>query len=105
MQLVFYYIILPFVASYYLIKWLKKNAAQDIPDDVKRLYAEKPVERKWLRAVRRDTSGLRWLGDFETRQEAVESAYQGRKDALAAREQASFIVLNDKGEALEQVDS
>ena len=105
MALIYYYLVLPFLAAWLLIGWLKKHVSHEPPDDVKRLYAERPIQKKWHRAVRRDHKGLRWLGDFETRQEAVDAAYRGRKDAQAARDKASFLVLNDKGEALEQVDA
>ena len=105
MSLIFYYLILPFFAASLVIRWLKKNAPSTIAEDVKRLYAESPVEKKWFRAVRRDHKGLRSLGDYETRLEAVEAAYQGRKDAAASGDQASFVVLDDKGFALEQIDS
>lgn len=105
MLLPLYYIIIPFVIGAYLIKWLKKVSPAVVPEDVQQLYAAKPCEKKWYRSVRRDHKGLRHLGDFETRQEAVEEAYRGLKSAKAAKEAASFVVLNDKGEALEQVDS
>lgn len=105
MGLVFYYVILPIAAGAFLIRWLKKVSPARVDPDVAALYAQKPVEKKWFRAVRRDHKGLRSLGDYETRLEAVEAAYQGRKDAMAAGDKASFIVLDDKGYALEQVDS
>ena len=105
MFLPFYYLVLPFLLAGLLIRWLKKNAASLISEDVRRLYGEKPIEKKWFRALRRDHKGLRHLGDYEKQPEAVESAYQGRKDAAAAGEKASFLVLNDKAETLEQIDS
>lgn len=106
MFLVFYYLILPFLLAWVVIKYLKKHAPSTIPEDVLRLYAAKPVERKWFRAARRDHKGLHPLGDFEKQPEAVEAAYQGLKDARAAGETgASFIVLNDKGDTLEQIDA
>ena len=105
MGLVFYYLILPFLAAWLVIRWLKKHAAHDIPADIQRLYTERPLDKKWHRALRRDQQGLRLLGDFETRPEAVEAAYQGRKDAASSGEKSAFLVLNAKGEVLEQVDS
>ena len=104
-SVVFYYVILPIWLGSLLIRFIKKHAPHEIPVDVKTLYAAKPCEKKWSRAIRRDPKGLRLLGDFETRTEAVEAVYQGRKDAKAAGDKAAFLVLNDKGEALEQVDS
>jgi hypothetical protein len=100
-----FYVVLPIFLGGMLIKYLKKHAPAEVARDVKELYAKSPVEKKWYRAARRDHKGLKALGDFETRGEAVESAYQGRKDAAAAGEKAAFVVLDDKGFALEQVDS
>lgn len=101
----FYYIVLPFLAGAYVIRLIKKYAKDELPPDVARLIAERPVEKKWFRAVRRDARGLRMIGDYETRMDAVDAAYQACKDAKAAGQAAAFVVLNDKGEALEQVDS
>jgi len=105
MGLVFYYVILPIAAGVLLIRWLKKVSPAKVEPDVAALYAQKPIEKKWFRAVRRDHKGLRSLGDYETRLEAVEAIYQGRKDAQAAGDMASFIVCDDKGYALEQIDA
>jgi hypothetical protein len=100
-----FYVILPIFLGGMLIKYLKKHAPAEVAADVQQLYAQNPVEKKWYRAVRRDQKGLKALGDFETRGEAVESAYRNRKDAALAGEKAHFVVLDDKGFALEQVDS
>lgn len=104
MELLLYFLMPIFVGGF-VIKYLKKHAPAVVAADVQALYAKQPVEKKWYRAVRRDGAGLRSLGDFETRGEAVEAAYQGRKDAAAAGQKASFVVLDDKGFALEQIDS
>jgi hypothetical protein len=104
MELLLYFLAPIFLGSY-LIKYLKKHAPAEVAADVKTLYASRPVQKKWYRAVRRDAAGLRPLGDYETRGEAVEAAYQGRKDAAAAGQKAAFVVLDDKGFALEQIDS
>ncbi len=105
MSLIVYYLLMPFLAAGLLIRWLKKHAPPIIAEDIRQLSVERPIEKKWFRAVRRDHKSLRWLGDFEKQPEAVEAAYQGLKDARQASEKASFLVLNDKGETLEQVDA
>ena len=105
MFLPFYYLVVPFVIAALLIKWLKKNAPSLIPEDIKLLCAERPIQKKWFRALKRDHKGLRVLGDFETHGEAVESAYAGRKEALASKEKASFLALNWQADTLEQIDS
>lgn len=103
--LIFYYLILPFIGAALVLKFLRKYGKHEIPEDIRRLCAKKPIERKWFRAVRRDHKGLRFLGDFETHGEAVDCAYAERKNAAAAAESAAFLVLNSKGETLEEVDS
>lgn len=105
MTLIFYYLVLPFLLASFVLKWLKKNAPSTVPEDIRALYAARPVEKKWLRAVRRDGPTLSVIGDYETRGEAVEAIYQARKDAAALSQKASFIVHDDKGHALEQIDS
>lgn len=103
--LLIYYLVLPFVGAALVLKFIRKYGAHEIAEDVSRLCAEKPIERKFFRAVRRDHAGLRLLGDFETHGDAVDAAYLGRKQASAAGESAAFLVLNDKGETIEEVDS
>lgn len=103
--LILYYIVLPVVAGAYVIKFIRKHGASTIPPDVTALYAVRPVEKKWYRAVRRDATGLHVLGDFETQLDAVDCAYLNKEKAVQAGEKASFLVLNDKGDAYQQVDS
>jgi len=103
--LILYYLVLPFLAAWALLLFLRRYAPHDIPDDIQGLYEQKPLEKGWFRVVRRDHKALRHLGDFETQGEAVESAYRGREEAQEAREKAAFLVLDDKGEVLEEVDS
>ena len=103
--LLFYYLALPFIASALVLKFIRKYGDNEIPEDIRRLYAERPIEPKWFRVLRGDLKGKRVLGDFETKGEAVDRAYKGREEARAAGEKAAFLVLNDKGEALEEVDS
>jgi hypothetical protein len=105
MFLPIYYLVLPFILAAVVLWLLKKYSVNAIPEDVKRLWEQRPIEKKWFRAVRRDDAGLTFLSDWEKQPEAVEAAYQGLKEARAAKRKASFQVLNDKGEVLEQVDS
>ncbi len=102
---IFYYLILPFMIGGWLIKQIKKRAPSLIPPDVQALVRERPIERKWYRAVRRGAEGLSVLGDFEKQPEAVESAYRGKEEAARSGERAAFLVLNDQGEVLEEVGS
>lgn len=105
-SLLFYYVVLPMLGGYYVIKLIKKHGGSTVPPEVTALYAVQPVEKKWYRAARRDQNNrLTVLGDFETQLEAVDRAYLGKEEAQKAGEKASFLVLNDKGEVYQQVDS
>ena len=101
-----YWIVLPLFAGSLVVRWIKKHAPLTVPPAVAALYAQRPIEKKWFRAVRRDRGGLlHWLGDFEKQPEAVDAAYLGKEAAQRAGEKVSFLVFNDKAELLEQVDS
>jgi hypothetical protein len=105
-SLLFYYIVLPMIAAYYVIKLIKKHGGSTVPPEVSALYAVDPVQKKWYRAARRDQNGrVTKLGDYETQLEAVDRAYLGKEEAQKAGEKASFLVLNDKGDVYQQVDS
>lgn len=103
--LLFYYLVLPFLAAGLVLKFLSKYGKTQVAEDIRSLCAERPIEKKFFRAVRRDHKGLRFLGDFETHMDAVDGAYAARKEASASGEKAAFLVLNDRGETLEEVDS
>ena len=101
-----YWVVMPLLAGWLVVRWIKKHAPNSVPPAVAALYAERPIEPKWFRAAARDRHGaLRWLGDYEKQPEAVDAAYRGREEAQASGEKASFLVFNDKAEPLEQVDS
>jgi hypothetical protein len=105
-QVILYYLILPFFAASLVLKFIKKHGKIPVPPEIERLYREIPIEKKWFRTLRRDAQGrLLHLGDFETHVEAVDRAYLGKEEAVKAREKAAFLVLNDKAEVLEEVDS
>jgi hypothetical protein len=104
-SLLLYYLIIPIVAGAAVVAFIKKYGKHGPPEDVAALLAARPMEPKTFRAVRRDHRGVRILGDFETQPEAVEAAYRGKEEALAEKEHAAFLVLNAKGEILEETDS
>jgi hypothetical protein len=99
------------LAIIWLVTWfLKKYAKSTVPSSVARLYAERPIEPKTFRVVRFDgpTDGEPiWLGDYETQPEAVDAAYTYRKKEREEEpgKKSSFMVLNDRGDFLEEVDT
>ncbi len=104
LQILFFYLVLPFILAAFVIRFIKKHGASQIPADVTALLAVDPVEKRFYRAARRD-NGLIKLGDFETHEEAVDAIYAARKRAREDKLKAAFIVLNDKGETLDWIDS
>ena len=102
---ILYYLVLPFVFAWLVLSFLKKYAPHEPPEDLKRLYEQNPLEKRWYRAVK-DVHGIKSLiGDFEKQEQAVEAAYRGKENSQAIGERAAFLVLNDKAEVLEEVDS
>jgi hypothetical protein len=100
-----YWIGLPMLLAYFVVRWIDKTAPLVPPLDVRDFFDKNPIEKKWFRAARRDGKGLASLGDFEKQMEAVDAAYAGKEKAQAAGEKAAFLVFNDKAELLEQIDS
>ncbi|OGR87815.1 MAG: hypothetical protein A3J74_10995 [Elusimicrobia bacterium RIFCSPHIGHO2_02_FULL_57_9] len=105
LSLVFYYPVLPFLGAWLVLKFISKYGKTEPPAGIKLIYEQRPIDRKWFRVLRDDQKGKKWLGDFETQGEAVERAYKGKEDAESLGEKAAFLVLNDKGEILEEVDA
>lgn len=105
LMMAFYYIVLPFCLAALLLKLLRRYGARPLAPDIAELCAKSPIQKKSFRALRRDGQGLALLGDFETQPEAVEAAYRGKEAALRSGAKASFLVLNDKAETLEQIDA
>lgn len=103
--LLFYYIVLPLLVAGLVIKLIKKYAPSAVSAEMRALYAAHPLEKGFFRAARRDVRGLAVLGDFETKPEAVEAAYRGRERAQETGETAAFLILNDAGETLEEIES
>ena len=100
-----YWVVLPLIMGWLVVRWIKKAAPLIPAPDVRDLFDRAPIEPKHFRAARRDAKGLVSLGDYEKQPEAVEAAYAGKEKAQAAKEKAEFLVFNDKAELLEQIDS
>lgn len=100
-----YWVVLPLVVAWLVIRWINVKAPLRPAEDVAALFAEKPLEKRCFRALRRDQNGLTLLGDFENQPDAVDRAYLGKEQAQKAGEKAAFLVYNHKVELLEQVDS
>lgn len=103
--IIIYYLVLPFVLAAAVLRLIKKYGDSRIPQDIEMLLDVRPIEKKFFRSWRRDLEGLAVIGDYETHGEAVEAAYLGRNHAKAAGHKAAFLITNDKGEVLEEVDS
>ncbi len=103
--LLLYYVILPLIAAWLLIKFIKKYGGSPVPGDLQRMLLVDPIERRMFRAVRRDSSGLFKLGDFDKHEEAVDRIYVAREEAQKAGLKASLLVLNDAGETLDLIES
>lgn len=103
--LLFFYFVLPALLAFLVLRFIKKHGASTQDPQVRALLDSDPLVPKWQRAVRRDAKGLLKLGDFETHLEAVDCAYKAKEQAQAAGDKASFLVVNEKAEILEQVDS
>lgn len=107
LTLVFFYLILPFLLSALVLRFLRRHSGKALRPEIRELYARRPVDRRHFRALRvdggwgRPGARLDPLGDFETQQEAVDAAYQGKSGRPGAG--ASWLVLNDKGEVLQEV--
>lgn len=101
----FFYVVLPMTLGGLVIKLIRKYSPYVPPADVAANLARQPLPKKWFRAARRDQDGLLTLGDFETHGEAVDSAYRDKERAVKAAEKAAFLILNPKGEILEEIDS
>lgn len=104
--LVFYYLILPFLLGWLVLKLIRRYGADPVAPTVRQLCVEDPVERKWFRVAEvlgdpRAGGGVRKVSDFETQDQAVEEAY--RRRAEQAGPGRSWLVLNEKGDVLQEV--
>lgn len=105
--IIFYYLVLPFVAFALLLKFMRKYNGDEVPKEIHELYAAHPIEKRSFRALRMEGRFgtppvvLNELGDFESQEEAVDAAFEAKSKASDSK--AAFIVLNDKGEILQQL--
>jgi hypothetical protein len=104
-SIIIYYLVLPFFFASLVLKFIKKYGASQIKPDVTAMLAIDPVEKRFYRAARRDAQGLSKLQDWEKHEEAVDAIYASRQEAAKAGRRAEFIVLNDKGETLDWIES
>jgi hypothetical protein len=104
--LIFYYLILPFILFGFVLAFLRKFGSK-LPKEIESFIASDPIESKFYRAAQMNGrfgepgATLRKLGDFEKQDEAVDAAFNARK--TAGQVHAAYIVLNDKGEILQEV--
>jgi len=123
--IIFYYLVLPFLIFAVILRLLRKYSPDSAPKEILEFYAQDPIEPKFFRAIRLDgrfptaveaalprrrSVGrfghlpvvLNKLGDFEKQEDAVDSAFAA-KSAAGETAESSFLVLNDKGEILQEV--
>ncbi len=105
MQVVFSYLILPFIIAWAVIKFLRAYSKNDVPADIKGLYAKTPLPRGQFRLVKKEGGRTEILEDCPTHDDAVEKAYRAMRVAKDAGRKATFLVLNHEGAAFDQVDS
>jgi len=105
LTLILYYLVIPFLLSGAVLKLIKKYGKVAPDPALASLYSKEPLAKKWFRAARRDSHGTSLLGDSETHGEAVDRIYAARGRAQVLGEKAAFVVLNDKAEILEEVNS
>ena len=107
LPLILYYLVLPFAIFAVILRLMRKYSPDSIPKEIGDFYAVHPIEPKCFRAVRLDGRFgkppvmLAKIGDFESQDEAVDAAFEAKSKAAGAG--ASFLVLNDKGEILQEV--
>ena len=104
-QILLYYLILPFLAGALLIRYIKKHAPSGITPEVTALLAVDPIEKKFYRAARKDEGKVAKIADYETHVEAVDAIYAAKEAAQKQGVKTAFIVLNDQGETLDWIDS
>jgi len=103
--ILFYYLVLPILAGWLVIKFIKKYGQTPLPPDLPKMLLIDPIDRRMYRALRRDAEGLRKLGDFEKHEEAVDRIYAAREEARQAGIKASLLVVNEAGETLDLIEN
>jgi hypothetical protein len=108
LSLIFYYLILPFVLFWVVLRLIRKYSPDSAPEEIRELCVKDPIEPKYFRAVRLDGRFghppvlLAKLGDFEHQEDAVDAAFAAKSQA-PERDRFSFLVLNCKGEILQEL--
>ena len=106
--ILFYYLVLPFLLSAVIVWPIRKYSTDPVPKEIREFYAADPIDPKCFRALRADGRFghppvlLTKLGDFENQEDAVDTAFAAKSKALQ-NSKSSFLVLNDKGEILQEV--
>lgn len=104
--LLFYYIVLPLLATVLVLRFIRRYGADPVPDEVRRSIASDPLGSRTFRVL--DVEGrlgsgaarLAKVGDFETQEEAIDAAYARRGAGPTGH---SWLVLNDRGEMLQEI--
>lgn len=104
--ILFYYIVLPFLLGYLVLRLIRRYGADPVPPQVRALCAEDPVEAKWFRVaeVRGDLKAggaVAKLGDFDAQDKAVDAAYLSRGENPEPGR--SWLVLNERGDILQEI--
>lgn len=108
LQLLVFYVALPFGLAALVLRFIKKYGASQVPSDVAAMLAVNPVDKRRYRAARRDEKGLFKLGadDFDAHEAAVDAIYAARQEWRdAGGKKAAFIVLDARGETLDWIDA
>ena len=109
-SLLFYYVGLPMVLFAVTLKIIRRYGGNPVPRDIQQLISEKPLEPKTFRVVKIEGSfgrpeGFRMTvcGDYDAQDKAVDAAFAESKKT--APKNFSTLVLNEKGEALQEFNS
>ena len=105
--LIFYYLVLPFLIFAVILRLMRKYGPDPVPKEIHEFYAADPPQPKFYRAIRlqgrfgHPPVFITKLGDFERQDDAVDSAFAA-KSAIKEKPELSCLVLNDKGEILQE---
>ena len=105
--LLLYYAFLPLFAGALVIALIKRFGAKEVAPAVRALLESRPMPPRTFRVARVDESKgpAVLVGDFETLDEAVDAAYKGRQELRSRGGRASFLVIDDSGDTLQEVEA
>lgn len=109
LSLIFFYIVLPFMAAYLVHKLIKKYGADPTPAELRASCAREPIVKRCYRAVRVDGAfgqpgcKVAKIGDFEKQEEAIDAAFL--ESCQSGQPGRRWYVLNDEGEPLQEYKS